>query len=109
MSSQQGLPISSSLLFYCFNPLLAPSRLLAHAGFDARDAVKFWEQRSGPIAECRRSGQPEAPNQPSKIARQIMGASHPVSELRVNSLKDELTRWEIERQKVIDLSSTNPS
>ena len=40
-----------------------------------------------------------------------MGASHPVSELRVNSLKDELARWEIERQKVIDSnpSSTNPS
>ena len=95
--------------FLVFNPLLSPSRLLAHAGFDARDAVKFWEQRSGPTAECRRSGQPEAPTPPSKIARQIMGASHPVSELRVNSLKDELARWEIERQRVIDSSSTNPS
>ena len=83
-------------------------RLLAHAGFDARDAVTFWEQRSGPAAECRRSGQPAPPNEPSKIARQIMGASHPVSELRVNSLKDELARWEVERQKTIVSSSSNP-
>jgi len=113
MLSLQGLPIPSSIrFFFVFKKLfLNPFRLLAHAGFDARDAVKFWEQRSGPAAECGRSCQPEAPSETFKIARQIMGASHPVSELRVTRLKDELARWEIERQRVIDSisSSTNPS
>lgn len=84
------------------------ARLLAHAGFDARDAVTFWEQRSGPAAEYGKCGSLAIPNEPA-IARQIMGASHPMSELRVNSLKDELARWEIERQKAIVSSSSNPS
>jgi hypothetical protein len=75
------------------------SRLLAHAGFDARDAVKFWESRSGAeAAECARHGtDQEHPD--GHVARRIMGETHPVSELRINSLKKELERWEDVRQK----------
>ncbi|KDR76253.1 hypothetical protein GALMADRAFT_247551 [Galerina marginata CBS 339.88] len=81
------------------------ARLLAHAGFDARDTIKFWEHRSGEEAECARPGKPDADEAP-KLARRIMGDSHthPVGEMRVNSLKEELKRWEVERQKAIALS-----
>ena len=72
-------------------------RLLAHAGFDARDAVKFWENRSGAeAAECARHGTDQ-----EQLARRIMGETHPVSELRINSLKKELERWEDVRQKFL--------
>jgi len=81
--------------------------LLAHAGFDARGTIRFWEHRSGEEAECAKPGG-KAPdtNQnvaTQKIARQIMGdkQTHPVGALRVNSLKEELARWESERQKAL--------
>ena len=74
-------------------------RLLAHAGFDARDAVKFWENRSGTeAAECARHGtDQEHPD--GHVTRRIMGSTHPVSEARINSLKKELQRWEDVRKK----------
>uniref|UniRef100_A0A8H7Y290 Peptidase M48 domain-containing protein n=1 Tax=Psilocybe cubensis TaxID=181762 RepID=A0A8H7Y290_PSICU len=90
------------------------ARLLAHAGFDARDAIKFWEHRSGEEAECAKPGKHELPDSTStssRVARQIMGdhSTHPVNELRVNSLKEELARWESERQKAVTrLSSSSP-
>jgi len=74
------------------------ARLLAHAGFDAREAVKFWENRSGAEVECARH---ETENSDKQVARRIMGNTHPVSELRVNSLKKELERWEDVRQKFL--------
>ncbi|RDB26313.1 Metalloendopeptidase OMA1, mitochondrial [Hypsizygus marmoreus] len=76
------------------------ARLLAHAGFDARDAVRFWEDRSGSISECARtdgSEDPWAKQTSHHLARRIMGSSHPVTELRVERLKEELARWESER------------
>ena len=74
--------------------------MLAHAGFDARDAVKFWESRSGAEAECARHGtDQEHPG--GVVARRIMGETHPVSELRINSLKKELERWEDVRRKFL--------
>ena len=83
-------------------------RLLAHAGFDARDTIRFWEHRSGEDVECAKPGvkaaEPPNPNAATqKIARQIMGdqKTHPVGELRVNCLKEELARWESERRKAI--------
>ena len=72
--------------------------MLAHAGFDARDAVKFWENRSGAEVECSRH---ETENSDKQVARRIMSNTHPVSELRVNSLKKELERWEDVRQKFL--------
>lgn len=75
-------------------------RLLAHAGFDARDAVKFWENRSGAKVECSRHGS-EHSDDAMQVARRIMGETHPVSELRVISLKKELERWETVREKLL--------
>ncbi|KAF9468064.1 peptidase family M48-domain-containing protein [Collybia nuda] len=79
------------------------ARLLAHAGFDAREAVKFWEIRSGTISECSRSDSIEDPTKRSSenLARRIMGSTHPVNEIRVDCLKNELARWETERRSVV--------
>jgi hypothetical protein len=81
--------------------LILCNRLLAHAGFDARDAVKFWESRSdAEIAECARHGTDQE-HLSGHVARRIMGETHPVSELRINRLKKELERWEDVRQKFL--------
>jgi hypothetical protein len=74
------------------------TRLLAHAGFDARSAVQFWEDRSASECSTPYSDQVEASN---TLVRRIMGSSHPVNELRVESLKSELQRWESIRRTVI--------
>ncbi|KAF5382176.1 hypothetical protein D9615_004404 [Tricholomella constricta] len=75
------------------------ARLLAHAGFDARNAVKFWEVRSGTMTECSRTDL--EPTHEINIARRIMGSTHPVNELRIKGLKDELARWEAEQRAAI--------
>ena len=80
-------------------------RLLAYAGFDARDAVKFWESRSGAEVDCARH-ETEYYDGGTQLARRIMGETHPVSELRVNSLKKELERWEAVRQKFLGRKAT---
>ncbi|KAF7336642.1 hypothetical protein MVEN_02098700 [Mycena venus] len=73
------------------------ARLLAHAGYDARKAVTFWENRSSAKAECASAERkPEIPS--SSFVHNITGSKHPVSEVRVNSLKGELLRWETERR-----------
>jgi hypothetical protein len=76
-------------------------RILAHAGFDAREAVKFWETRAGTLSECATSDSVDASKRHTDLARQIMGKTHPVHELRVKSLRDELARWEAVRQFVM--------
>lgn len=73
--------------------------MLAHAGFDARDAVKFWESRSGAEVECARHETEGSDGM--QVARRIMGETHPVTELRVKSLKKELERWENVKQKFL--------
>jgi hypothetical protein len=42
------------------------------------------------------------------LARQIMGSGHPVNEVRVDGLKNELVRWEIERQAALIRLQTAP-
>ncbi|KAF9223364.1 hypothetical protein BS17DRAFT_817666 [Gyrodon lividus] len=76
------------------------ARLLAHAGFDARRAVTFWESRQDApkYAECSTVAQPESPRTSWNLARQIMGTSHPVNEVRIEKLKSELVRWELEKR-----------
>ncbi|KAI1797232.1 peptidase family M48-domain-containing protein [Ganoderma leucocontextum] len=75
-------------------------RLLAHAGFDPREAVRFWESRShnAQTAECSptraEAAVVEEPSTAARMARRIMGETHPVHELRVDKLKSELERWE---------------
>jgi hypothetical protein len=64
--------------------------------------VKFWETRAGSFTECAAFDSVDPSLKPStELPRQIMGKSHPVHELRVRSLRDELTRWETERQSVM--------
>ncbi|KAJ7756456.1 hypothetical protein DFH07DRAFT_820639 [Mycena maculata] len=70
------------------------ARLLAHAGYDARKAVTFWETRSN--RECSTADRKELPS--SSFVHKITGSKHPVNEVRVNSLKEELLRWETERR-----------
>ncbi|KAJ6531815.1 hypothetical protein B0H19DRAFT_1188706 [Mycena capillaripes] len=72
------------------------ARLLAHAGYDARKAVTFWENRSNSPGECSSAERKEIPS--SYFVHNITGSKHPVSEVRVNSLKEELLRWETERR-----------
>ncbi|TFK40386.1 hypothetical protein BDQ12DRAFT_628347 [Crucibulum laeve] len=84
------------------------ARLLAYAGFDARDAVRFWESRSGSATECARAEHVvDVPaTKPMTLARRIMGSGHPVNEVRVESLKDELARWESEKRLAVERSRT---
>jgi hypothetical protein len=104
-----------------FVPLILPSpspfltataffdRLLAHAGYDARKAVTFWENRSA-NAECssaeRSTERQEHPS--SSFVHKIMGSRHPVNEVRVNSLKGELLRWETERRAELRRQTMQP-
>ncbi|KAF8638291.1 hypothetical protein AX17_002311 [Amanita inopinata Kibby_2008] len=77
-------------------------RLLAHAGFDAREAVRFWEERSSQPAECATPGSHSRESDRSNtLAHGIMGSSHPINEVRVDKLKKELERWEAERTAAI--------
>ncbi|KAK2460339.1 hypothetical protein APHAL10511_007728 [Amanita phalloides] len=67
------------------------ARLLAHAGFDARKAIKFWEERV-PVgcSSPRKDGD-------GYMSKGMMGESHPLNETRVERFKEELQRWEDER------------
>ncbi|KAF9036201.1 hypothetical protein BJ165DRAFT_1331541, partial [Panaeolus papilionaceus] len=81
---------------------IVSARILAHAGFDARDSIRFWENRASDQGECARASMSEqqaVESKPMKYARSIVGDSHPVSEMRVDSLKKELERWEKERKE----------
>ncbi|EEB89631.1 hypothetical protein MPER_12251 [Moniliophthora perniciosa FA553] len=55
------------------------ARLLAHAGFDARDAISFWEQRASAMTECAHAeamepGYPEEKlSKGEGLVRRIMG------------------------------------
>ncbi|KAJ7475870.1 peptidase family M48-domain-containing protein [Mycena latifolia] len=82
------------------------ARLLAHAGYDARKAVTFWEHRSNSSAECASADYKEHPS--SSFVHKITGSQHPVNEVRVNSLKGELLRWETERRAELRRRSSPP-
>ncbi|THV03247.1 hypothetical protein K435DRAFT_962618 [Dendrothele bispora CBS 962.96] len=81
------------------------ARLLAHAGFDARDAVMFWENRISSATECSHAESIDlASGKHSKgesLARRMTGSGHPVNEVRVDKLKSELVRWETERRAAL--------
>ena len=71
------------------------ARLLAHAGFDAREAIKFWEERA-----------PTGCSSPAKDSRGnsvqgIRGESHPLNDVRVAKFKEELQRWKNAREAVL--------
>ena len=92
------------------NSLTISSRLLAHAGFDPRRAVQFWENRADGFqgSECVASAafdQAEHRESQSKSQRaftlRIMGSGHPVDGVRVEKLREELGRWRAERERVL--------
>ena len=89
-------PSSRALLTDCMH-----FRLLAHAGFDPRQAVRFWEGRreTPQTAECSPArAELQAAHDASstaRIARRLVGGeTHPVQEVRIATLKAELERWE---------------
>lgn len=105
------------------------ARILAHAGYDARKAVDFWENRRAfAYSECspKKSSQSEwdlessllvtaPPSESSedvgiaskmagvgvRLAKRIVGATHPAHEARLLRLKSELQRWEAEKKRVL--------
>lgn len=79
-------------------------RLLSHAGFDPRHAVRFWEgrQETPQNAECsptRAEGHYE--DTLESLPNRWMGETHPVNVVRVQRLKAELDRWEKVRQHAL--------
>ncbi|KAI0784254.1 peptidase family M48-domain-containing protein [Abortiporus biennis] len=88
---------------------IVSARLLAHAGFDPRHAVQFWEERGETerTAECSPAtaketfkDHEEVQEDTSKPMRWI-GSTHPLSVVRIAKLKEELVRWEKQRAKAI--------
>ncbi|KIP07669.1 hypothetical protein PHLGIDRAFT_23967 [Phlebiopsis gigantea 11061_1 CR5-6] len=83
---------------------IVSARLLAHAGFDPRNAVRFWEGRheTERTAECSpgRAGDVVRDREweRTSLPMRWMGASHPMNVVRVERLKDELRRWELQRE-----------
>ncbi|TFY83295.1 hypothetical protein EWM64_g725 [Hericium alpestre] len=74
------------------------ARLLAHAGFDARRAVDFWERKhsvDSELMECT----PSTPRRThsDSLAMRLVGSGHPVQDLRMQKLREELNRWREER------------
>ncbi|KZS94198.1 hypothetical protein SISNIDRAFT_485120 [Sistotremastrum niveocremeum HHB9708] len=67
------------------------ARLLAYAGFDPREAIKFWERRIDQNTECSADSNLETPPQGSWAMGQGV---HPLNQERVLRLRQELTRWE---------------
>ncbi|KAJ4477166.1 hypothetical protein J3R30DRAFT_3657682 [Lentinula aciculospora] len=83
------------------------ARLLAHAGFDAREAISFWEQRALSATEYPASSDERITNS-ERLIRRIAGTGHPVNEARVDKLKSELVRWETERRAALARSRLSP-
>lgn len=82
---------------------IVSARLLAHAGFDARKAVEFWESREDTPKSAKCSSANHSDTSPAtwNPSRRIMGTSHPVHEVRIKKLKSELVRWELEKRVAV--------
>ena len=74
-------------------------RILAHAGFDSHNAIRFWERRSDEEVECARVG--KCQDEDLHLERKISSAAHPIGQQRVKYLRDELDRWEQERRQAV--------
>ncbi|KAI0078822.1 hypothetical protein K474DRAFT_1660004 [Panus rudis PR-1116 ss-1] len=84
---------------------IVSARLLAHAGFDPRHAVKFWEDRkeTEQTAECSPAAAAKArydDDHAGKVMRWMGSDTHPINVQRVAKLKEELERWERVRQQM---------
>ncbi|TFK27131.1 hypothetical protein FA15DRAFT_614319 [Coprinopsis marcescibilis] len=69
---------------------MVSTRILAYAGFDARDAVKFWEDRPEDV-ECHHI---EKSTSFDHAAHGIVGRMHPHQMKRAELLRKEIARWE---------------
>ena len=77
-------------------------RLLAHAGYDARKTIEFWEQRRDLAqSECTPIRSEQETHRKLSLVMRIMGETHPLNEERVTRLKGELARWDRERKKAL--------
>ncbi|GJE88639.1 peptidase family M48-domain-containing protein [Phanerochaete sordida] len=80
------------------------ARLLAHAGFDPRAAVRFWEDRQETerTAECSPKRAQDvvarAEWERTSLPMRWVGNTHPMHVVRVERLKAELHQWEIQRE-----------
>jgi len=78
------------------------ARILAHAGYDARKAVRFWEtRRDAEITECTppRTG---STSEASLLAKRMSSSTHhPRDGERVARLQAELDKWERIRKKYV--------
>jgi hypothetical protein len=71
--------------------------------------VRFWEDRaevlqaSECVASAALSRAKRSETQPSQttFALRIMGSGHPVNEVRIEKLREELDRWRTERERVL--------
>ncbi|KAJ2985432.1 hypothetical protein NUW54_g10154 [Trametes sanguinea] len=99
MFGESSSPLSSYLRLHS-TVADALSRILAHAGFDPRHALRFWENRhdTPETAECSPGRAEEAAAPQWQLTRRLMGDTHPVHQVRVQKLKAELDRWEEERR-----------
>ncbi|KAH9917032.1 peptidase family M48-domain-containing protein [Fomitopsis serialis] len=90
---------------------IVSARLLAHAGFDPRHAVRFWENRSESAhnAECAHAPKDEVVEERTGIGKVLphrwAGSAHPLNVERVRKLKQELERWEEERRRAREASA----
>ncbi|KAH8826452.1 hypothetical protein DL96DRAFT_1608021 [Flagelloscypha sp. PMI_526] len=78
------------------------TRLLAHAGYDPRTSISFWEKRQvceslDPDSDGVRTDQTMASIQ-GVLPRWMKGAGHPFADIRVGFLEREMKRWETERR-----------
>ncbi|KIK19359.1 hypothetical protein PISMIDRAFT_13700 [Pisolithus microcarpus 441] len=76
---------------------IVSARLLARAGFDARQTIAFWESRqnSTGIADPSSAAPSDVHGTGWILAHRIMGISRPVNGVRIERLKNELMRWEL--------------
>lgn len=81
---------------------IVSTRILAHAGFDARDAVKFWEDRSTASSECQNTTITHFFQSHSSA-----DTGHPVNEVRLARLRDELAGWSKTRQSSKSIDQGN--
>jgi len=101
---------------------LVSARLLAYAGFDPREAIRFWESRldssDAPSSTssttspgghhfrksnvgCAIKGGTDERDWATTTASWAMGREiHPLNEERVKKLREELMRWEVEWSKL---------
>ncbi|KZT73703.1 hypothetical protein DAEQUDRAFT_721773 [Daedalea quercina L-15889] len=84
---------------------IVSARLLAHAGFDPRHAIYFWEGRgeTPKTAECTPGRAEERQREEDSallaLPRRWISSSHPMNVVRVQKLRQELDRWEEARRK----------